>query len=61
MMSWTATFYGGGVPAGSLVAYLQSLGAAGLTAYAKTAAGVILVSVGCIYEDSEKQPADLDQ
>ena len=30
LMSWTAYFYGGGVPANSLVAILQSIGAKGL-------------------------------
>lgn len=30
MMSWSALLYGGGVPAGGLVAFLQSIGMSGL-------------------------------
>ncbi|KAK2826235.1 hypothetical protein Q5P01_020449 [Channa striata] len=31
LMSWIAIFYGGGVPAGSVFAFFQSLGAGGLS------------------------------
>ena len=48
LMSWSAVANGGGVPAGGLVAYLQSLGAAGLTSFATTAAGQALVAAGCL-------------
>ena len=48
LMSWSATANGGGVPVGGLVAYLQSLGAAGLTAFATTATGQALVVLGCL-------------
>ncbi|XP_029316744.1 interferon alpha-inducible protein 27-like protein 1 [Cottoperca gobio] len=39
LMSFFAILYGGGVPAGGLVAILQSLGMAGFTAIAKAFAG----------------------
>jgi hypothetical protein len=48
MMSWSAIANGGGVPAGGLVAYLQSLGTMGLAGFAKTQAGLALIAVGCI-------------
>ena len=48
MMSWTAIFSGGGVSSASLVAYLQSLGETGLDSFAMTAAGQVLMAVGCL-------------
>jgi hypothetical protein len=48
MMSWSAISSGGGVSSASLVAYLQSLGATGLTGFAMTAAGQALMAVGCL-------------
>jgi hypothetical protein len=39
MMSWSAFVNGGGVPAGGLVAFLQSLGTMGLASFALTPAG----------------------
>ena len=48
LMSWSAIANGGGVPAGGLIAYLQSLGAGGLTAFATTATGKALLAIGCL-------------
>ena len=46
--AWLMSWWGGSVPAGGIVAYLQSIGAQGLTAFAKTDAGWGLLEAGCI-------------
>ena len=43
-MSW----WGGSVPAGGIVAILQSIGAKGLAAFAGTYAGQALLVAGCL-------------
>ena len=46
--AWLMAWWGGGVPAGGIVAYLQSIGATGLAAFATTDAGQDLVVAGCL-------------
>ncbi|XP_026166364.1 interferon alpha-inducible protein 27-like protein 2A [Mastacembelus armatus] len=46
LMSWAAISNGGGVAAGSLVAFFQSLGAAGVSAATTVAVGGIGAAVG---------------
>ena len=46
--AWLMSWWGGSVPAGGIVAYLQSIGATGLTAFAGTYAGKALVAAGCL-------------
>ena len=53
--SWLMSWYGGSVPASGLVAYLQSLGAAGLTSFATTATGQALVVLGCLSQIEEDE------
>ena len=43
-MSW----WGGSVPAGGIIAFLQSLGAKGLASFASTYAGKALLAAGCL-------------
>ena len=43
-MSW----WGGNVPAGGIIAILQSLGAKGLASFASTYAGQALLACGCL-------------
>ena len=50
MMSLSAIWNGGGVPAGGLVAFLQSLGTNGLTAFATSSFGQALIMAGCLIE-----------
>ena len=46
-----ALWWGGNVPAGGIVAILQSLGAAGLAAFASTKAGTALLAAGCLVRE----------
>ena len=48
LMSWSAIANGGGVPAGGLVAYLQSLGAGGVKSFAASRVGQALIDSGCL-------------
>ena len=42
------SLWGGSVPAGGIVAILQSLGAQGLASFATTKAGAALLAAGCL-------------
>ena len=46
--AWLMPWWGGGVPAGGIVAILQSIGAAGLASFAKTYPEQALVVAGCL-------------
>ena len=46
-----ALWWGGNVPAGGIVAILQSLGAAGLATFASTKAGTALLAAGCLVRE----------
>ena len=46
--AWLMSWWGGSVPAGGIVAILQSIGATGLAAFARTDAGKALVVAGCL-------------
>ena len=47
LMSW----WGGSVPAGGIVAILQSLGAKGLASFAMTTVGQALLAAGCLIRE----------
>ena len=46
--SWLMSWWGGNVPAGGIIAFLQSLGAKELASFASTYAGQALLVCGCM-------------
>ena len=46
--SWLMSWWGGNVPATGIIAFLQSIGAQGLTVFASTYPGQALLAAGCL-------------
>ncbi len=61
MMSWTAFLYGGGVPAGGVVAGLQSVGAAGMGYKSSFAVGAANTIVCGFLEPEDDDDDDCEE